>query len=171
MYDQIKAKVKLLSQFATCYSLMIWFQRMFHADVSDICWNISLKTTQVIWRWKLFDPPEVITIEHMVTIHFLPFGKYGNWKMYNHVVCLPAVTSFLTPLTEIIAPLIPFPSTSWTTPFIPRWTCAGSEGTIDFIIILYIIYISLLSALICLLQVFFQLIVLHKSFHALVGTC
>lgn len=47
--------------------------------------------------------------------------------LYGELLYLPVVTSFLMPLTESVAPLIPLPSRSFTTPFIPRWTWSDTE--------------------------------------------
>lgn len=61
--------------------------------------------------------------------------SYTNLEICNHAgLCLPVVTSFLIPLTEIVAPFIPFPSPSVTTPFIPRWTCSGTGSTMESVL-------------------------------------
>lgn len=53
------------------------------------------------------------------------------YKQMNQLVqvLLPVVTAFLMPLTVTVAPLIPFPSESFTTPFTPRWTCPHTQDT------------------------------------------
>lgn len=48
-------------------------------------------------------------------------------------VLVPVVTAFLMPLTVTVAPFIPFPSASFTTPFTPRWTCPPTRDPPEFL--------------------------------------
>lgn len=52
------------------------------------------------------------------------------WWIWIFVSWLPVVTSCCIPLTDIRASLIPFPSSSFTMPLIPRWAWGAQDGSL-----------------------------------------